>query len=415
MVFSNFDFDLGFENVPVPAYTHFQSDAMLRQRLEQEVASYKPSQTTTSPSLEIDFSPKDDTQLKFTQIYEIQETEESEEDLDKIVSDLLGQNDEDPQPLRWSKLFGVSGSDTLHKFCTEKAVEEMNTLWNKRSKRLSMPFFSSNDKSHKEEEEGGEEQEAKPLADLYPNNTSEVLGRYSWKTCALIGNSAGLTIGPNYGAAIEGHDQVIRLNQAPTNRYHKYVGTKTTFRLLNRQWVLGYADKMDRRMYGTIKWEELPLEKTVTLLATRGNAPAYRVLHNFVSSRRKDVQLLRMNFKLYRVATSVLKMFRECMETKKMRGPGGVKNARFSGGSTPSTGIMTAMLLARECTKLRVYGFGSAPQGRYQYYTLAGTQRAAGVSVHSFDAELSLLQGFANAGVLTLCGPHHVFDECRKP
>lgn len=37
---------------------------------------------------------------------------------------------------------------------------------------------------------------------------------------------------------------------------------------------------------------------------------------------------------------------------------------KFSGGTTPSTGLMAVVLLHRECRRLRVYGLGSAPRVR---------------------------------------------------
>jgi hypothetical protein len=39
---------------------------------------------------------------------------------------------------------------------------------------------------------------------------------------------------------------------------------------------------------------------------------------------------------------------------------------KFSGGTTPSTGLMAVVLLHRECRRLRVYGLGSAPRVRFR-------------------------------------------------
>lgn len=39
-----------------------------------------------------------------------------------------------------------------------------------------------------------------------------------------------------FGSDIDEHDAVFRLNNAPTVGFEKYVGSKTTFNLLNR-WV----------------------------------------------------------------------------------------------------------------------------------------------------------------------------------
>lgn len=45
------------------------------------------------------------------------------------------------------------------------------------------------------------------------------------------------------GNAIDSHEVVMRINQAPTNnKYHRHVGAKTTFRLINTRWANKYGD-----------------------------------------------------------------------------------------------------------------------------------------------------------------------------
>ena len=66
---------------------------------------------------------------------------------------------------------------------------------------------------------------------------SDLLSAYNLTTCAVVGNSGGLLNG-TFGGAIDSHATVVRINQAMTNRrYHKHVGSKTTFRLINTRWT----------------------------------------------------------------------------------------------------------------------------------------------------------------------------------
>eukprot|EP00899_Mesostigma_viride_P014898 jgi/Mesvir1/23409/Mv21101-RA.1 len=55
-------------------------------------------------------------------------------------------------------------------------------------------------------------------------------------TCAIVGGSGSLTYG-GFGPAIDAHDAVFRFNNAPTSRFEKDTGSKTTFQVLNPFWM----------------------------------------------------------------------------------------------------------------------------------------------------------------------------------
>ena len=48
-------------------------------------------------------------------------------------------------------------------------------------------------------------------------------------SCALVGNSRSMLM-QERGEEIDEHEVVLRLNQAPTNAFEKWVGSKTTHR-----------------------------------------------------------------------------------------------------------------------------------------------------------------------------------------
>ena len=73
-----------------------------------------------------------------------------------------------------------------------------------------------------------------------PMSLAELPPSYNFSSCAVVGN-AGTMHGTKYGAVIDSHDAVFRLNQAPTATYEQWVGKKTTVRLLNREWIKKYS------------------------------------------------------------------------------------------------------------------------------------------------------------------------------
>lgn len=76
---------------------------------------------------------------------------------------------------------------------------------------------------------------------LAPERPPYVPGQFD--SCAVVGNSRDL-LKHEYGAEIDGHDAVIRVNEAvTTERYWKHVGKRTTFRVLNNMAWLGRIDK----------------------------------------------------------------------------------------------------------------------------------------------------------------------------
>lgn len=77
-------------------------------------------------------------------------------------------------------------------------------------------------------------------ARLLPSSPRALMGRHSFQSCAVVGNSGNLLLA-SYGKEIDAHDVVFRVNQGPTRGYERHTGTKTHFRLLNALWTAEYA------------------------------------------------------------------------------------------------------------------------------------------------------------------------------
>lgn len=65
----------------------------------------------------------------------------------------------------------------------------------------------------------------------------------------LVGNSGALRLS-RFGPAIDSHDVVVRLNQAPVQGYERRVGRRTTHRVLNRLWTRTYRNGCTRSGVG---------------------------------------------------------------------------------------------------------------------------------------------------------------------
>ena len=63
------------------------------------------------------------------------------------------------------------------------------------------------------------------------------------RTCAVVGNGGVNLNDPHQGRAIDAADVVIRFNDGPTSTFERFVGKKTTFRLINNQWSRHVADR----------------------------------------------------------------------------------------------------------------------------------------------------------------------------
>ena len=57
-----------------------------------------------------------------------------------------------------------------------------------------------------------------------------------YRRCALVGNSQRNLI-HEYGEEIDSHDTVFRMNNGPTAGFEKFVGSRTTHRIVNNQWA----------------------------------------------------------------------------------------------------------------------------------------------------------------------------------
>lgn len=223
-----------------------------------------------------------------------------------------------------------------------------------------------------------------------PPDGSTVERTYRFRSCAVVGNGGGMRL-MNLGRTIDSHDVVLRLNQAPTSAYRRFVGMKTTFRLLNRLWTAHYGS-------GRFIEMGLPMERGLTIVVTRSTGRGFDKMHRTIFKYRPDVAILYLSSRVVSAARRLLVSYRVRL-CKEGYGP-------YPGGSTPSSGYVAIFAFMHMCQSVTVYGFGKDKahgiQVPYHYYTGTGS-RYAGDPVHSFAAEEHLMREMSRVGLIKFC------------
>jgi hypothetical protein len=263
--------------------------------------------------------------------------------------------------------------------------------------------------------EGTEEFDAGPVAlEAAVNANSKALlakevrrsplRKGTWGSCAIVGNSGLLRLS-TFGRAIDSHDTVVRVNQAPMRGYSRRVGLKVTHRVLNRLWTRNYYTGASKTRNKAT--EQHPLEDNLTLLITRASVKEYGLLSQQLAETRPDILAVRISSRSCSMAQPVLEEYRERL-CKAGFGP-------YKGLNVPSSGWVAANMMAQLCAKVTVYGFGVEGLGKfsrgigidpagdgtkegekrfqlggenltYHYFRGLGA-RKEGNDVHSFDTE----------------------------
>lgn len=287
-----------------------------------------------------------------------------------------------------------------------------------------------------------------------PPSMEAITDTFAFQSCAVVGNGGAL-LHSRYGAAIDAHSTVWRVNQGPTQGYEQHVGSRTHLRVVNVLWASRYARgaklEVDRGLVAP-----LPLERGVTLVASRANASEYDELFRGVRQgarlhasqeerasrggvvefvggvKRTDVSLLWLSHRVVGLARRWLEGYRRRLCASGFgsaaaalpRGGGGAAaeaGSEFK-GAPPSSGFVAAYAAMQLCAKVSLYGFGlqyAGPTKRvtYHYYKGfgardMGTQRDDGTQVHAWELEGAAVEALARARRIALCR-HHPGEASR--
>lgn len=249
---------------------------------------------------------------------------------------------------------------------------------------------------------------AKLVPKILPNESP----RPHFETCAVVGNS-GILKRSSYGALIDLHDAVFRLNQAPVAGYESLVGSRTTFRLLNHKWTsVYYEDNVPNTAVpgGTSQLARFLIKQepaNATLVVARSTTKSFETLATTAKRRRPDIQTLYLSSRVVSAARRSLLVY---------RGGNGENSSRpETAETTPSTGFIAMFLAMQCCKRTTVYGF-SLEESRYTsemklqgttyhyFKRWADSEQLRAHAHHSFNLEGNLILALNASGQVKLCG-----------
>ncbi|KAG6761750.1 hypothetical protein POTOM_034983 [Populus tomentosa] len=200
-----------------------------------------------------------------------------------------------------------------------------------------------------------------------------VVSERRYGSCAVVGNS-GILMQKEYGELIDGHEVVIRLNNARTERYERNVGVKTNISFVNSN-ILHLCG----RRQGCFCHPYGPNVPMVMYICQPAHFLDYTVCnssHNaplIVTDPRFDVLCARI------VKYYSLKRFVE--ETRKSLDEWG--SVHDGSMFHYSSGLQAVMLAVGICDKVGIFGFGKSASARHHYHT----NQKAELKLHDYEAE----------------------------
>ncbi|GMN61076.1 hypothetical protein TIFTF001_030169 [Ficus carica] len=195
--------------------------------------------------------------------------------------------------------------------------------------------------------------------------------RYS--SCAVVGNS-GILLNSDYGQIIDGHEAVIRLNNARIESYERKVGSKTSISFVNSN-ILHLCARREGcfcHPYG----ENVPI---VMYICQALHFLDYTVCNSshksplIVTDARFDVLSARI------VKYYSLKLFVE-KKGKALENWGSEHDGSFF---HYSSGMQAVMLALGICDKVSIFGFGKSDLAKHHYHT----NQKAELHLHDYEAE----------------------------
>uniref|UniRef100_A0A8C5MVS5 CMP-N-acetylneuraminate-beta-galactosamide-alpha-2,3-sialyltransferase 1 n=1 Tax=Leptobrachium leishanense TaxID=445787 RepID=A0A8C5MVS5_9ANUR len=202
-------------------------------------------------------------------------------------------------------------------------------------------------------------------------------GPYRCRRCAVVGNSGNLK-NSVYGAEIDDHDFIMRMNHAPTAKYEVDVGRKTTHHFVYPESVRELQDNVTMVL---IPFKTLDLQWVVSALTNGTINHTYAPVPRKIRVSREKILVYSPEFMKYIYDRWLL-----------------------NHGRYPSTGLFSVIFALHVCDKVDLYGFGADSKGNWHHYwennPSAGAFRQTGV--HDGDFEATIIGNLSSINKVTI-------------
>ena len=198
--------------------------------------------------------------------------------------------------------------------------------------------------------------------------------RYS--SCAVVGNS-GILLKSEYGELIDGHEAVIRLNNARISGFERNVGSKTSFSFVNSN-ILHLCARREGcfcHPYGVT----VPMVMYIC-------QPAHFLDYTLCNSSHK-APLLITDLRFDDLCTRIVKYYSLKRFVDEMKKPLEEWGSAHDGSMFHySSGMQAVMLALGVCEKVSIFGFGKTASAKHHYHT----NQKAELHLHDYEAEYDL-------------------------
>ncbi|XP_021112370.1 CMP-N-acetylneuraminate-beta-galactosamide-alpha-2,3-sialyltransferase 2 isoform X1 [Heterocephalus glaber] len=185
------------------------------------------------------------------------------------------------------------------------------------------------------------------------------------RRCAVVGNSGNLR-GSGYGQDVDGHNFIMRMNQAPTVGFEQDVGSRTTHHFMYPESAKNLPANVS---FVLVPFKALDLLWIASALSTGQIRFTYAPVKSFLRVDKEKVQIYNPAFFKY-------------------------IHDRWTEhhGRYPSTGMLVLFFALHVCDEVNVYGFGADSRGNWHHYwennRYAGEFRKTGVHDADFEAHI---------------------------